>query len=125
MKRLQKPWYLFFIGIALYTLLIFVMVAGLNRFETGNIRFLFALLPIPAFILAIVGSIRAIWQMDELVRRIQTEAFTLAAIVAALGSFSYGFLELVGFPKINAFFFFPLVCLLHVIFLPIVRRRYE
>ena len=121
----QKPWLLFFIGIILYTILIFVMVAGLNRFETGSIRYLFAILPIPAFILAIIGSIRAIWQMDELVRRIQTEAFSIAAIVATLGSFSYGFLEIVGFPKTNAFFFFPLVCILHVIFLPIVRRRYE
>lgn len=125
MNLREKPWRLFFIGIALYTILIMVMVTGLNRFETGSIRVLFALLPIPAFILAIIGSIRAVWQMDELVRRIQTEAFSLAAIVATLGSFSYGFLELVGFPKTNAFFFFPLVCIFHIIFLPIVRRRYE
>ena len=125
MNLRQKPRQLFFLGIVLYTILIIVMVTGLNRFETGAIRYLFALLPVPAFIITIIGSIRAVWQMDELLRRIQTEALTLAAIVAALGTFSYGFLELVGFPKINAFFFFPLVCILHIIFLPIVRRRYE
>lgn len=100
------------------------MVTLLNRYETSNWRFAIALLPVPAFIYTIVASIRGIWQMDELARRIQTESFSIAALIATLGTFSYGFLEIVGLPQLNAFFFFPLVCIVHVITLPFVRRRY-
>jgi len=83
-----------------------------------------ALLPmLPACgICAVV--VRQVRRMDELQRRVQVEALALAFAGTALITFSYGFLEGVGFPKLSMFTVWPLMGALWVGALLLVSRRY-
>lgn len=64
---------------------------------------------VPAVFLC--GSIvHLIRRLDEMQRRLQLEAFALAFAGTALVTFSYGFLENVGFPKLSAFAVWPVLC---------------
>lgn len=79
---------------------------------------------VPAIILcwSIVGVIR---RLDEMQRRLQLEAFALAFAGTALITFSYGFLENVGFPKLSAFAVWPVLCGLWIVGVFIGQLRYR
>ena len=64
---------------------------------------------IPALLLcmSIVGIIR---RSDEMQRRLQLEAFAFGFAGTALATFSYGFLENAGFPRLSAFTVWPVMC---------------
>jgi hypothetical protein len=64
---------------------------------------------IPALLLcmSIVGIIR---RSDEMQRRLQLEAFAFGFAGIALATFSYGFLENAGFPRLSAFTVWPVMC---------------
>lgn len=64
---------------------------------------------IPALLLcvSIVGIIR---RLDEMQRRLQLEAFAFGFAGTALATFSYGFLENAGFPRLSAFTVWPVMC---------------
>lgn len=79
---------------------------------------------IPAVFLcwSIVGLIR---RLDEMQRRLQLEAFALAFAGTALITFSYGFLENVGFPKLSAFAVWPVLCGLWLVGSVLGNLRYK
>ena len=79
---------------------------------------------IPAIFLclSIVGVIR---KLDEMQRQLQLEALALAFAGTALITFSYGFLENVGFPKLSAFAVWPLMAALWLIGVLLGRLRYR
>lgn len=64
---------------------------------------------IPALLLCmpIVGITR---RSDEMQRRLQLEAFAFGFAGTALATFSYGFLEKAGFPRLSAFTVWPVMC---------------
>jgi multisubunit Na+/H+ antiporter MnhF subunit len=64
-------------------------------------------IPVIALCVCIVRLIRG---MDEMQRRVQLEALSLSFAATALVTFSYGFLENVGFPKLSLFIVLPLMC---------------
>jgi hypothetical protein len=63
--------------------------------------------------------------MDELQRRIQLEALALASDGTALLTFSYGFLENVGFPHLSLFWVLPLMCALWGLGAGVAGRKYR
>ena len=63
-------------------------------------------------------------RLDELQRRIQFEAIAFAFAGTALLTFSYGFVENVGFPHLSWFFVWPIMAILWIIGLGIATRRY-
>ncbi|OCW58362.1 hypothetical protein [Hoeflea olei] len=79
---------------------------------------------VPAVLLcaSIIGVIR---KLDEMQRRLQLEAFSLAFAGTALITFSYGFLENVGFPKLSAFAVWPVMCGLWMAGLVLGHLRYK
>lgn len=79
---------------------------------------------IPAIFLccSIVGVIR---RLDEMQRRLQLGAFALAFAGTALITFSYGFLENVGRPKLSAFAVWPVMCGLWIAGLVVGHLRYR
>lgn len=64
-------------------------------------------IPVIALCFCIVRLIRG---MDEMHRAIQLEALSMSVAATALATFSYGFLENVGFPKVSLFVVLPLMC---------------
>ena len=88
-------------------------------------RDLIALSPmLPAAALAWV-VLRELRRMDELQRRIQLEALGFAFAGSAILTFSYGFLEGLGYPRLSMFTVWPLLAGLWIVGLVLARRRYQ
>ena len=69
--------------------------------------------------------LRELRRMDELQRRIQLEALGFSFAGTAILTFSYGFLEGLGYPRLSMFTVWPILAVLWVIGLLLARRRYQ
>ncbi len=124
---MMKHRYLWELGISLGAYAV-ALVASLYLLADGrtgaSLRPVLSLLPmIPA--LAICWAVvRQLRRMDELQRKIQFEALGLAFAATAIATFSYGFLENVGFPRISMFAVWPLMAGFWIIGGIVSRRRY-
>ena len=88
-------------------------------------RDLIALSPmIPAAATAWI-VLRELRRMDELQRRIQLEALGFSFAGTAILTFSYGFLEGLGYPRLSMFTVWPILAVLWVVGLVVARRRYQ
>jgi len=80
------------------------------------------ILPALGVAIAVMRQLRA---SDELQQRVQLEALSLAFAGTALITFSYGFLENVGYPKLSMFFVWPLMAVLWIIGGILSNRRFR
>lgn len=88
-------------------------------------RDLIALSPmIPAASMAWV-ILRELRRMDELQLRIQLEALGFSFAGTAILTFSYGFLEGLGYPRLSMFTVWPILATLWIVGLVLARRRYR
>jgi hypothetical protein len=69
--------------------------------------------------------LRELRRMDELQRRIQLEALGFSFAGTAILTFSYGFLEGLGYPRLSMFTVWPILAVLWVIGLAFAHRRYQ
>jgi len=69
--------------------------------------------------------LRELRRMDELQRRIQLEALGFSFAGTALLTFSYGFLEDLGYARLSMFTVWPVLAALWVLGLVLARRRYQ
>ena len=84
-----------------------------------------ALSPMLACAAAAWVILRELRRMDELQRRIQLEALGFAFAGTALLTFSYGFLEGLGYPRLSMFTVWPVMAALWIVGLVMARRRYQ
>lgn len=97
----------------------------LANLPEGKLRIASALLPVlPMGAMAIV-TIRHILQLDELARRVHLEGLAVASVGTALITFSYGFLETAGFPRLSMFLVWPLLGSLWALGSWVSWRRYR
>jgi hypothetical protein len=61
------------------------------------------------FLLAIWALARHLRRIDEFMRQTMLETFAIGAAVTAAVTFSYGFLETAGFPRISMFAVWPIM----------------
>ncbi|WP_395011505.1 hypothetical protein [Undibacterium sp.] len=91
------------ISIVIYTLVLFGSITIAKPMENGWLRTLIVLTPtLPAFG-AFWAIIRHFRRMDEYMRVWLLEVIALAGGITAFFSFSYGFLEGMGYPKLSGF----------------------
>lgn len=83
------------------------------------------LIPVVPTIFVVIAVMRALRDSDELQQRIQLQAVTFSAIVTGLITFSYGFLENIGFPHLPSLFIFPLMIALWGIGAGIFAGKYK
>jgi len=69
--------------------------------------------------------LRELRRMDELQRRIQLEALGFSFAGTAILTFSYGFLEGLGYPRLSMFTVWPILAALWIVGLVLARRRYQ
>ncbi|MGO2959680.1 MAG: hypothetical protein ACTIDN_11700 [Acetobacter sp.] len=69
--------------------------------------------------------IREFRRIDELQRKIQFDALVFSFTGTALLTFSYGFLEIVGFPSLSLFVVWPVMALLWNIGIVWAKRHYQ
>lgn len=84
-----------------------------------------SLIPMMPALGVAVAVMRQLRASDELQRRIQLEALSLAFAGTALITFSYGFLENVGYPKLSMFYVWPLMAVLWIIGGLLSGRRFR
>ena len=81
--------------------------------------------PILPTLLVLWAILRQYGRFDELQQRVQSEALSLSAVLTALGTFTYGFLENAGFPPLNIIWVLPILIGLQGISVPFIARRYR
>lgn len=99
-----------FAAMAAYAILLVVSLSLLGRFELPQFgRVLLALLPAIPVVFVVLAIGRLLQGSDEMQQRVHLQAAALAAALTGIVTFSYGFLELVGFPNMPTFLVFPLL----------------
>lgn len=77
--------------------------------EAGALRTALLLSPMLAFALAVRAIVRLVRDTDEFLRKSMLEQLAMAAAGTAGITFTYGFLEVAGFPKLSMFVVWPLM----------------
>lgn len=112
-KQVWKRYYReFSLSMGAYAVILILATALLERMELSRImQIILALAPAVPIVFVIAAILRALRDSDELMQRIQLQAVTFSAITTGLITFTYGFLENVGFPR------FPIIWVLPTLFL--------
>ncbi|MDQ2714617.1 MAG: hypothetical protein M3Z08_06900 [Chloroflexota bacterium] len=122
-KRYLKE---FSLAMAAYVIVLLISITLINISpHSAWWRIPLALAPVIPVIFLMIAYMRFISRIDELQRRIQFEALAFGFGSAGILTFSYGFLELVGFPHISWLYVWPLMIALWGIGGAIVTRRYQ
>ena len=126
MAKADRKYALEFGGaIVAYALALFVTITLLNAYPDAVWRVPLALVPVVPLIFALLAFVRFLGRMDELQRRVQLEALAFAFGGTALLTFSYGFLQIVGFPQVSWFAVWPIMAALWIVGLYLANRRYS
>jgi hypothetical protein len=114
-------------ALSLYTVFLILSLTLLkNPQDLGTVlRIVITLLPVIPAALMCWAIVRMMRTLDEMHLRIQFEALGFAFAASALLTFSYGFLENVGFPHISWICVWPVMGLMWIIGLALARRRYR
>jgi len=126
-REVQKRYFKEFgISMGLYVVLLIASISILTNVELPKVaQIVIALIPVIPTIFILIAVMRALRDSDELQQKIQLQAVTFSAIVTGLITFSYGFLENVGFPHFPTLFVFPLLFALWGIGAGIFSRKYR
>ncbi len=100
-------------------------VNSLKDYPFTPARVLVALTPVIPVAFMVYFFIRYLSNIDELQQRIQLLSIGFAAGTTGLLTFSYGFLENVGFPRISLLWVFPILILLWGLGQAFISRRYQ
>ena len=126
-QQVQKRYFKEFgISMGFYFVLLIGSVTVLTNFELPKAaQIAITLIPVTPTIFVLLAVMRALRDSDELQQKIQLQAVTFSAIVTGLITFTYGFLENVGFPHLPLLFIFPLMLALWGIGAGIFARNYQ
>lgn len=110
-----------FAAIGLYTVLLVAAIALGRPMAPGALRTAILLSPMIGFGAAIWAIARHLQRADEYIRMRLLENVSLAAAITAGLTFTYGFLETAGFPRLSMFTVWCVLCL-SVIAVQIARK---
>ena len=116
----------FLLAMAAYVVVLIVSIILINLSPSSAWwRIPLAITPVIPAIFGVIAFIRFLGRIDELQRRIQLEALAFGFGGAGVLTFSYGFLENIGFPHLSWLFVWPLMIALWGIGGAIASRRYS
>jgi hypothetical protein len=109
-----------------YAALLVASIITLQRYELSKaVQVIITLLPAIPTAFVIIAIMRMLISSDELQQRIQLYATAFSAALTGFITFSYGFLENVGFPKFSTFLIFPMLVAFWGISLGYFSRKYQ
>ncbi|SDZ34711.1 hypothetical protein [Pseudomonas salomonii] len=111
--------------VLLYVACVVISSSFVRSMPDGAAKIALALLPVIPMIAMAVSINRRLNSMDELGRKIQLEALAVAFVCTALTTFSYGFLETAGLPRLSAFMVWPIMGGVWCVATIIGTRRYQ
>ncbi|MEM7692131.1 MAG: hypothetical protein AAF991_11745 [Pseudomonadota bacterium] len=112
-------------SMVLYSLSIFASVGFLIKHPDSPWKVWISVTPMIPAILATIAVLRALRQLDEMQRSIQMNSFAISFLIVGLVTFTYGFLENVGFPHIPFLWIFPFMIATWGICTPFVAKSYK
>jgi hypothetical protein len=116
----------FLFAIFMYIVTLSASVILLRNFElTGAWQIIISILPALPIIFVLIILMRLLSNSDELQQRIHLLAVTFSAVLTGLITFSYGFLENIGAPKLPTFAVLPMLFVFWGIGLGYFTQRYE
>jgi len=123
MKRYFKE---FGFSMGIYVVAVIVSTTILNNFEFPQFaQIIITLIPVIPTIFVVISILRSLRESDELQQRIQLQAVTFSAITTGLITFSYGFLENIGFPPFPSIWVLPIMFFLWGISLGYFWKKYS
>ena len=111
-----------------YVFTLCISLIGLGFFADYPLnpaRIVVALTPVVPVIFMVYSFMKYLGSIDELLQRIQLLAIGFAAGTTGLLTFSYGFLEGVGFPPISLLWVFPITIMLWGVGLIFISRKFQ
>jgi hypothetical protein len=90
-------------SLAVYMVVLFAAIHWGKPMPEGWLRTVVLLSPMIGFLLMIWAIARHIGRIDEYMRQLILETLSISAAITAAITFSYGFLETAGYPKISMF----------------------
>lgn len=112
-----------------YVVLLIVSMLLLKHVEDHALRAVIALLPVVPIALTLRAIVRYIRDADELQRRIELEAVSLATALVSLAYMAGGFLQLakvIDIPSgVAMIWVFPLLCATYGLLKAVVARRFR
>lgn len=110
-KRVTRAYHRELFGaLALYTALLFAALHVGRPMQDGILRTMVLVSPMIGFGAGIWAIARHLGRIDEYLRRQMLENIALAAAITAGLSFTYGFLENAGFPRLSMFAVWCVLC---------------
>ncbi|MGI4720828.1 MAG: hypothetical protein ACRYGO_09325 [Janthinobacterium lividum] len=97
-------------SILVYMVLLVAAVRWGRPLEEGVVRTLVLLSPMVGFGLALWAIARHFARVDEYIRRFLLESLALGAGITGGVTFTYGFLETAGFPRLSMFTVWCVLC---------------
>ncbi|AZD30674.1 hypothetical protein [Pseudomonas chlororaphis] len=119
--------YLVEFTLALLAYLVAVVLSTylMSGMDSSAGRIAVSLIPVIPLIAMALVVIRQLRRLDELSQRIQLNALGIAFVCTALITFSYGFLEIAGLPRLSMFAVWPIMGSVWLVATLLGNRRYQ
>jgi len=126
-KQVIKRYYKeFSLSMGTYVVAVIASISALKNIEfPKTVQIAISLVPMIPIVFVIFAILRALRDSDELIQRIQLQAVVFSAITTGLITFSYGFLENVGFPHFPTIWILPMMFALWGFSLAYFNQRYQ
>ncbi len=99
-----------FSAFAIYGLMLVGSIMFVRPMAEGTLRTALMLTPMIGFFLALWAIGRHLMRVDEYIRKFTLENIAIAAAVTAGTTFTYGFMETAGYPKLSMFTVWCVLC---------------
>ncbi len=96
-------------ALAIYAALLVPTIVYGRRLEDGMVKVLVLSSPMIGFGLAVWAIARHLRRVDEFIRQYTLETLAMAAAITAGVTFTYGFLETAGYPRLSMFAVWPIM----------------
>lgn len=109
-----------------YVIILVASLTVLRSYEFARVwQVVISLSPAVPVAFVILAMLRALRDSDELQQRVQLLATSFSAALTGFVTFSYGFLENIGFPEFPTFLVFPMLVAFWGISLGYFNKRYQ
>jgi hypothetical protein len=98
-----------FAGLTIYVVLLVTAIKFGQNIPNGSVRTALMVSPMLGFGLVMWAIVRSFGRMDEYIHQRSLQAIAIAAGVTAGWTFTYGFLEIAGYPKLSMFTVWPVM----------------
>ncbi|MFO1305112.1 MAG: hypothetical protein U1F54_15360 [Burkholderiales bacterium] len=96
-------------AMTLYAVVLVVALSASKGMDAGLARTGLLVSPMIPFMLAVWAVVRQIRRSDEFIRKTTLEHIAIAAAITAGWTFTYGFLENAGYPRLSMFTVWPVM----------------